>query len=54
MSDVLIERLLKDIIKKQTPEVIEVELDARPKKKSVKKKPLKKNDCKKAAIFSQT
>ena len=42
MADAPIERLLKDIIKKQTPEVIEVESDARTKKTSVKKKPLKK------------
>ena len=47
MVDAPIERLLKDIIKKQTPEVIEVESDAGTKKTSVKKKPLKKITVKK-------
>ena len=48
MADAPIERLLKDIIKKQTPEVIaEVESDVRTKKTSVKKKPLKKITVKK-------
>ena len=47
MVDAPIERLLKDIIKKQTPEVIEVESDAPTKKTSVKKKSLKKLTVKK-------
>ena len=51
MADAPIERLLKDIIKKQAPEVIEIES---PKKPTGKKKQLKKLTVKKAAIFSQT
>ena len=44
MADVPIERLLKDIIKKQAPQVIEIDS---PKKPTVKKKSLKKLTVKK-------
>ena len=48
MADAPIERLLKDIIKKQAPAVIEIEL---PKKPTVKKKSLKKLTVKSSRIL---
>ena len=53
MVDAPIERLLKDIIKKQAPDVIELDDDT-PVAKKVKKKPLKKLAIKKWTLSSST